>query len=490
MEEGTYTHTLAQPVAGPQRARARRMLPLLDAGSLVASFAGALFLLQARGVLDPTHRISHEILVAVAGVALLVFLFRDQQYSSGLRMSRLSDTIAVLKNAALAYGVTLVAAFLTKGFFTGFANYSRTVILGSLALTVVLLFAERVALHAYQSRLFSRGEALRRVAVAGEGQATDELINFIERRPWLGIQCVGRISTSADNSFGANAGARSLPHLGSADTLAEVAEQERVDEVLLALDPSDSEAAVKLLHTSIENGIPCRIVPSLFETSYRHAKLAGFAALPVVDMRVDPLDQVQRTFKRVLDVTVAATALCLMSPVLLASAALVKLSSPGPVLFHQERVGKNGRNFQLLKFRTMYQDAEERLAELEEQNEADGHIFKMKDDPRITPVGRFLRKWSLDEFPQCINVLRGEMSVVGPRPPIPDEVACYETQHHCRLKGMPGITGLWQVSGRSELTFEEMVKLDRYYLENWTLGMDLSIILKTFYVVLARKGAY
>src|SRR5680860_1924302 len=141
--------------------------------------------------------------------------------------------------------------FLTKGFFTGFANYSRTVILGSLALTVVLLFAERVALHAYQSRLFSRGEALRRVAVAGEGQATDELINFIERRPWLGIQCVGRISTSADNSFGANAGARSLPHLGSADTLTEVAEQERVDEVLLALDPSDSEAAVKLLHTSI-----------------------------------------------------------------------------------------------------------------------------------------------------------------------------------------------------------------------------------------------
>src|SRR5660397_68725 len=201
MEEGTYTHTLAQPVAGPQRGRARRMLPLLDAGSLVVSFAGALFLLQARGVMDPTHRISHEILVAVAGVALLVFLFRDQQYSSGLRMSRLSDTIAVLKNAALAYGVTLVAAFLTKGFFTGFANYSRTVILGSLALTVVLLFAERVALYAYESRLFSSGEALHRVAVAGEGQATDELINFIERRPWLGIQCVGRISTSADNSL-------------------------------------------------------------------------------------------------------------------------------------------------------------------------------------------------------------------------------------------------------------------------------------------------
>jgi lipopolysaccharide/colanic/teichoic acid biosynthesis glycosyltransferase len=183
-------------------------------------------------------------------------------------------------------------------------------------------------------------------------------------------------------------------------------------------------------------------------------------------------------------------ALVVASPMLLVIAGFIKATSPGPVIFSQERVGRNGRPFKLHKFRTMYIDAETRLQELLEQNEAQGPMFKMKEDPRITRLGRLLRRTSLDEFPQFFNVLFGEMSVVGPRPPLVREVEQYQTEHLCRLKGRPGITGLWQVSGRSALSFEQMVQLDRHYLENWSISLDLQIIAKTFWVVLARDGAY
>ncbi|MBN1631149.1 MAG: sugar transferase, partial [Thermoleophilia bacterium] len=162
-----------------------------------------------------------------------------------------------------------------------------------------------------------------------------------------------------------------------------------------------------------------------------------------------------------------------------------------PLIYRQQRVGKNGRRFNMYKFRTMVKDADRRLAELQAANEADpeGRMFKMRDDPRLTRVGRILRKWSLDELPQFFNVLRHEMSVVGPRPPLPAEVEKYEQEHLYRLKALPGVTGLWQVSGRSDLDFEDMVRLDRYYLDNWSLGLDLGIILKTIWVVLNRRGA-
>jgi lipopolysaccharide/colanic/teichoic acid biosynthesis glycosyltransferase len=201
---------------------------------------------------------------------------------------------------------------------------------------------------------------------------------------------------------------------------------------------------------------------------------------------------VERVFKRGLDIGVSTVLLVLgLIPGLLLVAA-IKLDSRGPVFFKQPRVGKNGRRFLMYKFRTMVANAAELLSELEDRNEkeANGQLFKIKDDPRITRMGRFLRKWSLDELPQMINVYRGEMSLVGPRPPLPREVENYSPEHFCRLRGLPGITGLWQVSGRSNLSFDEMVKLDRYYLDNWSVRLDLSIILKTFYVVLARKGAY
>ncbi len=170
----------------------------------------------------------------------------------------------------------------------------------------------------------------------------------------------------------------------------------------------------------------------------------------------------------------------------------IKLDSRGPVFYKQERIGRNGRRFFMYKFRTMVVDADKLVGQLNGLNEhaGNGELFKIKNDPRVTRVGGFLRKWSLDELPQILNVYKGEMSWVGPRPPLPREVENYESKHYARLKGLPGITGLWQVSGRSDLSFEEMVKLDRYYLDNWSIRLDVSIMMRTVVAVLTRNGAY
>lgn len=200
--------------------------------------------------------------------------------------------------------------------------------------------------------------------------------------------------------------------------------------------------------------------------------------------------KIGQSLKRLLDLVAATVALLLLSPIFIITALLVKATSPGPVFFKQVRVGKWGANFDCYKFRSMYIDAEARKQELMAQNEADGPVFKMKNDPRITPVGRYIRKFSVDELPQLINVLRGEMSLVGPRPPVPKEVAEYEYEHLGRLNAVPGITGLQQVSGRSDLDFKTWVELDLQYIAKQSLWKDVEILLRTIPAVLLGKGAY
>jgi exopolysaccharide biosynthesis polyprenyl glycosylphosphotransferase len=194
--------------------------------------------------------------------------------------------------------------------------------------------------------------------------------------------------------------------------------------------------------------------------------------------------------KRMLDIAGSLGGLLVLSPLLIGIAVLIKLTSSGPVFFRQKRVGADEKVFFCYKFRSMYEDAEARQAELEAQNEADGAIFKMKNDPRITPVGRFIRRWSIDELPQLINVLKGEMSLVGPRPLPVRDFERMSDLHKKRLATIPGITGHWQISGRSNLSFEDMVRLDLYYIENWSLSLDIKIIIKTLGAVLRHEGAY
>jgi exopolysaccharide biosynthesis polyprenyl glycosylphosphotransferase len=211
---------------------------------------------------------------------------------------------------------------------------------------------------------------------------------------------------------------------------------------------------------------------------------------PVLRLDSPRFAGVRLAVKTAFDRTVAGVALILLAPLLLTLGLLVRCTSRGPALYFQERVGRNGVRFRMVKFRSMYTGAHERVSELIDRNAADGPLFKMKDDPRVTSVGKWLRKFSLDELPQLLNVLTGSMSLVGPRPPLPSEVETYEGDVHRRLLVKPGLTGLWQVSGRSDLSWEDSVRLDLHYVENWSLAMDLRLLFRTAGVVLKAKGAY
>jgi exopolysaccharide biosynthesis polyprenyl glycosylphosphotransferase len=245
-----------------------------------------------------------------------------------------------------------------------------------------------------------------------------------------------------------------------------------------------------LLRSVRLRGVPLRVVPGALALMRGRPILSQSMGLPLLEVRYPQLDNTQRATKRALDVAVSLLGLLLLAPIFLAVAVAVRLDSPGPVLFRQKRAGADGKVFICYMFRSMYEDAERLQEDLEPLNEAGGPVFKIKDDPRVTRVGRLLRRWSIDELPQLANVLKGEMSLVGPRPLPVRDFHRMEEAHKRRLEAIPGMTGYWQISGRSNLSFEDMVRLDLYYIENWSLSFDLKIILKTLGAVIRGEGAY
>lgn len=260
--------------------------------------------------------------------------------------------------------------------------------------------------------------------------------------------------------------------------------------ILAGAERIPDEELLDLLRSVRLRGVRMRVVPGALALMRSRPVLSHSMGLPLLEAHYPRLDNTQRSMKRALDVAVSLAGLILLSPLFLIVALAIKHDSPGPVLFRQKRAGVDEKVFICYMFRSMYQDSEQRQEELERLNEADGPVFKIKEDPRVTKVGRFLRRWSIDELPQLINVLKGEMSVVGPRPlPMRDFERMGEL-HKRRLAAIPGMSGYWQISGRSKLSFEEMVRLDLYYIENWSLSFDLKIILKTLGAVLRRDGAY
>ncbi len=281
----------------------------------------------------------------------------------------------------------------------------------------------------------------------------------------------------------------------SAEELENVLKTSYVDEVFFCISDRLTKIGVSvdpLIEICEEMGRPARFFLNLTETAtfgrWEYHQFMGRSTLLSSNVELDP-DQL--IFKRFFDIGGAVAGLLLVLIMYPFLAAAIKLTSKGPVFFKQIRVGKNGKKFKIYKFRSMYMDAERRKQELENCNDCNGAIFKLRDDPRITPAGVFLRKFSIDEMPQFVNVLRGEMSLVGTRPPTPDEVAKYQKWHHRRISVRPGITGLWQVSGRSKITdFDEIVKLDLQYIDNWSIWLDSKIILKTFLVIFERDTAY
>lgn len=277
------------------------------------------------------------------------------------------------------------------------------------------------------------------------------------------------------------------PLLGPIAELESLVRAGAVDEIVVALPPERREQIDRIIARGFGRAVAVKLLPQFGDLLPHRLEFGQFGARPYIGFA--PVAHVTWV-KRAADLTFTAIALLIGLPVYLAIGLAIKLDSPGAVLYRQRRVGKDGIEFDMLKFRSMCQDAEGLLAVLSAQNEATGPLFKMRRDPRVTRVGRFLRRTSMDELPQLINVLKGQMSLVGPRPPLPAEVIRYEDWQHARLRAVPGMTGLWQVSGRSEVPFNDMVRLDLHYVRNWSIGLDLEIMLRTIPAVVANRGAY
>ncbi|HEY8472131.1 MAG TPA: sugar transferase [Natronosporangium sp.] len=345
---------------------------------------------------------------------------------------------------------------------------------------LVARFAIRKRLH----RTRARGERLRRVIVVGHELAVLDLAGRLSRERFHGMEVVGACLPHPGEL-------PDLPVYGTFDEVAEAVEAARADTVIVLGCPELDGLALRRLAWRLErDDIDLILASSLIDVAGDRTTIRPVDGLPMLHVEHPRLAGGARLVKEVVDRAGAILLLVLCLPVLLVVAALVRLDSPGPVLFRQVRVGKHGSEFVMYKFRTMYLDAEARLAEVRHLNEHDGVLFKIRQDPRVTRVGRWLRRLSIDELPQLYNVVRGQMSLVGPRPPLPEEVAAYPDDVRRRLAVKPGMTGLWQVSGRADLPWEEAVRLDLRYVENWSLSLDLVILLRTLAAVCRASGAY
>jgi exopolysaccharide biosynthesis polyprenyl glycosylphosphotransferase len=336
-----------------------------------------------------------------------------------------------------------------------------------------------------RQRLAGRGVS--DTVVVGAGEVGRAVMRNIMAQPESGLRVIGFLD---DDPAKQQQPIGRFEALGATTDLGRILTQRPVDEVVVALPWQCREQIMTLADTCEAAGVNLRIVPDLFQMSLNRVDLDSLNGIPLIAVREPTIRGWHFRLKRALDVAVSGLGLVLLSPILAGIALAIKLDSPGPVLFRQVRVGRDGRLFTCFKFRSMVDGAAERHDALRPYSQTTGPIFKMKDDPRLTRVGRWLRRTSADELPQLLNILRGEMSLVGPRPPMPSEVAEYEDWHRRRLEVAPGLTGLWQVSGRSELTFDEMVMLDLFYAENWSLGLDLKILLQTVPTVILGTGAY
>jgi exopolysaccharide biosynthesis polyprenyl glycosylphosphotransferase len=323
----------------------------------------------------------------------------------------------------------------------------------------------------------------RRTVLVGTGEHIEDVAGALRDGSDTSINVIGFVSITPRPDNG-------IISLGTLENLPEVLETHRVDEVVIADPDFPQQEAVELVDQCHQRGVRVRIAPSTMEILVHRAEFVPGQSVPLFELRPPVFEGVDFLLKRTFDVVGATLLLFFMSPVLLAIAVAIKLSSRGPVFYASRRPGIGGTPFSCWKFRTMYRDADQRQADLESLNEASGALFKIRDDPRMTPVGRFLRAFSLDELPQLWNVVRGQMSLVGPRPLPLRDYERLEDWHKKRYLVLPGITGLWQISGRSELDFDDLVRLDFLYLERWSVFLDLSILVKTVPAVLSRRGAF
>lgn len=375
----------------------------------------------------------------------------------------------------------------------GFAfqiDFSRGYLLVALPAGLIGLLLERWLWRQWLKGVRQSGQFSAVCVVVGSSRGIDELLATLNRTPSSGYRVVAVCSSTPSREL-----KNADPSIGvhGVDELYEVMQHQGIDTVIMTGGHGMSARETRELSWALSPGDQHLVmVPTLIDIAGPRIHTRPVAGLPLIHVETPRYQRAGRFTKRAFDIVGALVVIILLLPVLIAAALAVKLTSPGPVLFKQERVGLNGSTFKMLKFRSMVVDAEERLAELlKAQRDAGNEVlFKMRDDPRVTPIGRFMRRFSIDELPQLFNVLGGSMSLVGPRPPLVREVSQYDDAARRRLLVRPGLTGLWQVSGRSSLSWEESIRLDLYYVENWSLMGDFVLIWRTVKAVLARDGAY
>jgi exopolysaccharide biosynthesis polyprenyl glycosylphosphotransferase len=376
----------------------------------------------------------------------------------------------------------------------GFVSYaaglelSRALVVVGVPVLAVVTSAERYVSRRFVQRQRQQGRCLKRVVVVGRGGAVLELVDRLRRTQHAGLDVVAVCVTPDDQSR--VAAAVDLPVAGLQDVLA-TAELTSADAVAVTSASETASQYLRTLSWQLEGtGLELLVAPGLVEVAGPRLHIRPFDGLPLLSIEQPRFTGWRRVVKAGLDRSAALAALVLLLPVFLVIGLAVRQSGPGPVFYRQQRVGLGGAPFTMLKFRSMVTGADQQVAGLSDGNDSDGLLFKMRADPRVTPVGRWLRRLSLDELPQLVNVLRGDMSLVGPRPPLPTEVARYDTSVSRRLLVKPGLTGLWQISGRSDLPWEEAVRLDLRYVENWSLAMDMHILWRTARAVVSASGAY
>ena len=352
---------------------------------------------------------------------------------------------------------------------------------GTLLFATVIVSALRWGYDALSGVILRAAGYHRRAVLVGTSDHLDAVGHALRATP--SIEVVGFISLTPRPDNG-------MRSLGRLDELGDIIDREAIDEVIIADPAFPDREALELVDDCHERGVRVRIAPSTMEILAKRADFVPGQTLPLFELRSPVFEGFDYIVKRAFDILGAALLMLVLSPVLALSALAVKLTSRGPVFYRSWRPGIGGERFACLKFRTMYLDADARQAELEQHNEAGGALFKIKADPRVTPAGRFLRRFSIDELPQLFNVIRGEMSLVGPRPLPQRDYERLDDWHKKRYLVLPGITGLWQVSGRSDLDFDDLVRLDFLYLERWSVFLDLSIMLKTIPAVIRARGAW
>ncbi|HZZ84818.1 MAG TPA: sugar transferase [Anaeromyxobacteraceae bacterium] len=352
------------------------------------------------------------------------------------------------------------------------------------SIALAALLANRVAVRLFLRSLRRRGYNSRRFLVVGSGPSSSEVLSLLGSHPEWGLQCAGCLLED-DGAQGKPVG----PVLGNLRDLARILGEQVVDEVIFAMGRERLDGVEEALAICAEQGVGAWVYANFFRRGIAKFTVEDVDGVPMLAFSTVPGDPLALLAKRAADVLASAVALVLLAPLLTLAALAIRLDSPGPVLFRQRRVGTHGREFWLYKFRSMAIDAEAQLGKLKALNEVTGPVFKMRNDPRVTRVGHFIRKTSIDELPQFWNVLRGDMSVVGPRPPVPSEVKEYERWHRRRLSVTPGITCIWQISGRNDVDFDRWMELDLQYIDNWSLYNDLKIFLRTIPAVLTGRGA-